>query len=90
MDLSGATELYLLERSRVPMVLTPDSSGTPSVVHPQPVLYRAVYVSASDLDTGLLRARGQLANDNCSLLVSIPCPDGPPIDRRCYSRISRH
>jgi hypothetical protein len=78
MDLSGATELYLLERSRVPMVLTPDSSGTPSVVHPQPVLYRAVYVSASDLETGLLRARGQLANDNCSLFVSIPCPDGPP------------
>jgi hypothetical protein len=78
MDLSGATELYLLERSRVPMVLTPDSSGTPTVIHPQPVLYRAAYVSASDLETGLLRARGQLANDNCSLLVPIPCPDGPP------------
>lgn len=45
MDLSSATELYLLERSRVPMVLTPDSSGIPSVVHPQPVLYANATVS---------------------------------------------
>lgn len=26
----------------------------------------------------MVRARGQLANDNCWLLVPIPCPDGPP------------
>lgn len=77
-DLSGATELYLLERSRVPLVLTPDSTGTPTVVYPQPVLYRAVYLSTDELETGMLRARGQLANDNCWLLVMISCPDGPP------------
>lgn len=78
MDLSGTTELYVVERSRVPLILAPDSAGTPTVVHPQPVLYRAVYLSADELETGMVRARGQLADDNCRLLVPITCPDGPP------------
>lgn len=77
-DLSGATELYLLERSRVPLVLTPDSAGTPTVVHPQPILYRAVYLSADELEVGMVRARGQLGGGNCWLLVPVECPDGPP------------
>lgn len=77
-DLSGATELYLLQRSRVPLILTPDSAGTPTVVQPQPILYRTVYLSADELETGMARARGQLAGDNCWLLVPVPCPDGPP------------
>lgn len=77
-DLSGATELYLLERSRVPMVLTPDSAGTPTVIHPQPILYRAVYLSADELETGMVRARGQLDGDHCWLLAPVECPDGPP------------
>lgn len=78
MDLSGATELYLLERGRVPLVLTPDSAGTPTVGQPQPVLYRTVYLSAVELGTGMIRAQGQLANENCWLLAPISCPDGPP------------
>lgn len=77
-DLSGATELCLLERNRVPLVLAPDSAGIPAAVYPQPVLYRAVYLSADELESGMVRARAQLANDNCRLLVPISCPDGPP------------
>src|SRR6266849_3499084 len=78
MDLSGATELYLLERNRVPLLLTPDSAGTPTVLYPQPILLRAVYISANDLETGVTPARGELAFDNCSLFAPISCPDGPP------------
>ena len=77
-DFSGASELYVLERNRVPLILAPDSTGTPTVVYPQPVLYRAAYVSAGEFETGMMQARGQLGNDNCRLLAPISCPDGPP------------
>lgn len=78
MDLSGASELYVLERNRLPLILAPDSTGVPTVVYPQPVLYRAAYLSADSLETGMLQARTQLGNDNCRLLAPIMCPDGPP------------
>jgi len=77
-DLTGATELYLLERSRVPLILAPDSTGMPAVLYPQPILFRTAYISAHNLESGILRAGAQLANHNCSLLAPISCPDGPP------------
>jgi hypothetical protein len=78
MDFSSATELYLLERSRVSLVLVPDSTGVPTVVYPQPVLFRTAYVAASDVDAGIASARTRLANNNFMLLAPISCPDGPP------------
>jgi hypothetical protein len=78
MDLSGATELYLLQRSRVPLLLIPDSAGTPTVLSPQPLLLRASYVSPNDVEAGLSRAARELASDNCWLFAPISCPDGPP------------
>src|SRR5712664_3844409 len=78
MGLSGATELYLLERSRVPLVLSPDSAGTPSVIHPQPLLFRAAYLGADELDTAFAIARATLASKHYFLLAPLDCPDGPP------------
>ena len=80
MDLSAATELYLLERARVPLFLVPDSAGTPTVIHPQPLLFRATYLSAHDLETetGIQRAGSELEKSNCPLFAPMPCPDGPP------------
>lgn len=77
-DFSGALELYVLKRDRVPLILVPDSTGVPTVVHPQPVLYRAAYVSAGEIETEMVQARAQLGNDNCRLLAPMVCPDGPP------------
>jgi hypothetical protein len=78
MDISGATELYILHRNRVPLVLTPDSTGIPTVLHPSPVIHRVVYISADTLATGISAAKGELNSDKCSLFAPISCPDGPP------------
>jgi hypothetical protein len=78
MDLSSASELYILQRSRLPLVLTPDAAGTPTVIHPAPILYRAAYISSYEVDIGMQGARSGLTNDQCSLLAPVPCPDGPP------------
>jgi hypothetical protein len=78
MDISGATELYILHRSRVPLVLIPDSTGIPTVLHPSPVLHRAAYVSDNVQETGVPAAKQELGTDKCSLLAPISCPDGPP------------
>jgi hypothetical protein len=78
MGLSGATELYLLERSRVPLMLSPDSAGTPTVIHPQPLLFRAAYLGADELETGVAIARATLASKHYFLFAPLDCPDGPP------------
>lgn len=78
MDLTAATELYLLERDRLPLVLVPDSTGTPTAIHPQPILFRAAYISSDELETGIQRARSELSNNYSWLFAPIACPDGPP------------
>ena len=78
MDLSGATELYILHRDSVPLVLVPDSTGIPTVLQPPPILHRAVYIPADALETGISSAKGELNFDKCSLFAPISCPDGPP------------
>jgi hypothetical protein len=78
MDLTTATEIYVLKRSHSPLVLVPDSANTPTVVREQPLLLRAVYVPVHDLESGIQSARAQLVNDYAFLLAPIICPDGPP------------
>ncbi len=77
-SLSGATELYVLERERLPAVLIPDSDGIPTLVDPQPILLRVVYISLDGLETQLQSARAQLNHPNSHLLAPIECPDGAP------------
>jgi len=78
MEISGSTELYILHRNRVPLVLTPDPTGIPTVLHPSPAIHRAVYISADTLATGISAAKGELNSDKCSLFAPLSCPDGPP------------
>jgi len=76
-DISGVTELYLLQRSRVPLWLAPDSLCTPTVLNPQPQLIRAAYVLSPVAD-GMPTAKAQLTTDQCPLFAPTSCPDGPP------------
>lgn len=77
-SLSGATEIYLLERENLPAVLVRDSSGIPTLIDPQPVLLRACYIPPRDLEARLQIARHQLSSTNYHLLAFLPCPDGAP------------
>jgi len=65
----------------VSLVLGVGSDGFPWLLDSQPLFYRAVDLSQLDLDmqgdAALNRARGQLAAAR-SLLLPVPCPDGPP------------
>jgi hypothetical protein len=78
MDLATATEFYLSDTSRVPVVLVPDLTGTLSVVTPPPLLLRTVYLSSHELETGMQGAKSQLVGHYCFLFAPTPCPDGPP------------
>ncbi len=82
-SLSGVTELYILERKRLPAILVPDSSGIPTLIDPQPVLLRGAYISPYDLEIQLPIAKGHLnSGHNHNLLAFLPCPDGAPF-RSC-------
>lgn len=72
------TELYILERDRLPAILAPDSNGIPTLVDPHPFVLRAAYITLDNLEDGLLSARGKLGLPNCELLALMECPDGPP------------
>ena len=78
MDLSGVNDLYILQRSGLPLILSPDATGTPTVIHPAPILVRAAYLSPHELETGMQSATSQLSKDRCYLFAAIQCPDGPP------------
>jgi hypothetical protein len=88
MDASSTMELYLLERSRVPMWLAPDPAGTPTVLRPQPFLLRTVYVRQSLDDMAM--AVNQLATRWAWLLLPISCPDGPPIHPDLFAQTDFH
>jgi hypothetical protein len=77
-----STELFILDRERLPLLLVPDSDGVPCAIHPQPTVLRGAYLSTHELETGgLIRAKGQL-NQECPLLVPVSCADGAPL-RSC-------
>lgn len=72
------TELYVLDRDRLPAILAPDSNGVPSLVDPHPFVLRAAYIALDNLEDGLLQARGRLGLPECELFVVEESPDGPP------------
>ncbi len=58
--IAGASDLYLLDRERPPAILAPDSDGIPTLLDPQPLFLRAVYVSSNVIESQLSNAQQQL------------------------------
>lgn len=72
------TEIYILERERLPAILAPDSDGVPTLVDPHPFVLRSAYIGLDNLEEGLLQARGRLGLPQCDLFIAEECPDGAP------------
>jgi len=71
-------ELYILDRERLPAVLARDADGVPTLVDPQPTLFKAEYVGLDNMEQELPTARARLGDIRNGLFFLIPCPDGPP------------
>ena len=80
-SLSGARELYLLDRapSSSPVaVLVPDSTGIPTIVEPEPLLVRVSYLPRDFDPSQIDSARNRLRSAECELFAPLTCPEGPP------------
>jgi hypothetical protein len=77
-SIAGASEFYIVDSGRSPAILVPDSNGVPTVVEPQPLIFRAVYIGPDLLDALLPNASGQLLSPHCHLFRPLQSPDGPP------------
>jgi hypothetical protein len=74
----SASELYVIGLGRSSAILEPDSDGVPTVVQPQPLVFRAAYIGPDTFDVQLPIAQGQLLSPNCNLFRPLQSPDGPP------------
>lgn len=72
------SEIFILERDRLPAILAPDSDGVPTVVAPPPFVLRAAYIVLGNLEDGLSVASERLRLPRCELLVMVDCHDGAP------------
>lgn len=72
------SELYIMARERLPAILAPDANGVPTLVDPQPLVLRAVWVSQLDFENRLPALQARLSNPDCPLFLVMPSPDGPP------------
>jgi hypothetical protein len=77
-SLAGASELYVVDRERLPAILAPDTDGVPTLLEPQPLLLRTVYLSSNIPDGQISNAQQQLSSPECSLFAPQQSPDGPP------------
>jgi hypothetical protein len=74
----SASELYVIGLGRSSAILEPDSDGVPTLVEPQPLIFRAAYIGPDTFDSQLPIARGQLLSSDCHLFRQLQSPDGPP------------
>ncbi len=74
----SASELYVIGLGRSWAILEPDSDGVPTLVEPQPLIFRAAYIGPDTFDSQLSIAQGQLLSPTCHLFRPLQSPDGPP------------
>lgn len=79
-SLATTQELFLIQSQTFDRVLARGLEGFPQPVDPQPTLFRAFYLSATeDIETRLPAVRLGLSNPiPDTLLCILPSPDGPP------------
>ncbi len=73
----SASELYIIGLGRSSAILEPDSDGIPTLVEPQPLIFRAAYIGPDTFDSQLSIAQGQLLSPTCDLFRPLQSPDGP-------------
>ncbi len=78
--LDGTKEFYLTERHGAPVIMVPGLGGLAEVETPSHPLLRVSYLSPEDTATenGMSLARSELQGRHPLLLLTMPCPDGPP------------
>jgi hypothetical protein len=74
----SASELYVIGLGQSSAILEPDSDGVPTLVVPQPLVFRAAYIGPDTFDTQLAIAQRQLLSSSCHLFRPLQSPDGPP------------
>jgi len=78
--LEGTLKFYITKRHGAPLILVPGLGGLPEVAFLSHPLLRVSYVSPESAATeqGIDVARSQIQGRYPLLLLTMPCPDGPP------------
>jgi len=81
--LQWTLKFYVAERHESPLVLVPGHGGMPEVATPTHPLLRVSYLSPESAASaqGIASAKSGLHGPYPLLLLTMPCPDGPPF--RC-------
>jgi hypothetical protein len=79
-NLEWATKFWVGKRKASSLVLARGTDGIPIVPSRTCLLLRVAYLSAeiAGAEQGIRTARGMLDAEHPTLLLSLPCPDGPP------------
>ncbi len=73
----NASDLYIINRGSTSVLAVPDSDNVPTLLEPQPLVFRAEYLTRDFSETQLINARNALTAVRF-LFVPVTCPDGPP------------
>jgi hypothetical protein len=82
------SELYIVARERLAAILAPDADNVATLIDPQPLVLRALWVSEIGLEHRLPWARARLNQPDCPLFVFLPSPEGPPYRLGLYFTFS--
>jgi len=78
--LESALKFYITERHGAPLILAPGLGGLPEVATPTHPILCVSYLSPEEAASGqgISRAKSEIQGRNPLLLMTMPCPDGPP------------
>jgi len=78
--LDDAAKFYVAERQGAPLLLVDSVGGIPEVATASHPLLRVSYLSPESAasEQGIARAKTELQGQYPLLLLTMPCPDGPP------------